>query len=188
VVFDLDGTLVRSEHDYAALKRELGLPSRLPILEGIATYEPSAQLALLARVDGWERALAARATALEGAPEVLEALTERGVVVGIVTRNTRATALATLRAAALDRWFDESVVIGRDEAPPKPSPDGILHLVARWGLPPAEVAMVGDFRFDLEAARAASVLAVGYDPEGSGGLADLADVVVRHLTEVTRLG
>jgi HAD superfamily hydrolase (TIGR01509 family) len=184
VVFDLDGTLVRSEHDYAALKSLLGLPRDLAILEGIATRPAEERAALFAQVDAWEQALAARATPHAGADAALEGFATRGVPVGIVTRNTRATALATLRAAGLERWFDPGWVLGRDEAPPKPSPDGILLLVRAWSAEPGRVAMVGDFTFDLLAARAARVRAIGYDPEVRGHLDSVADVVIRHLGEL----
>lgn len=184
VVFDLDGTLVHSAHDYAAVRAALGLPEGLAILEGIAASPPHARPALLAWVDDWERALADRSTAHDGADDVLRALTASGVRVGIVTRNTRATALRTLRAAGLARWFAEPDVLGREEAPPKPAPDGILALLARWSLPPHAVAMVGDFTFDLLAARAAAVRAVGYDPDGRGHLDPDADQVIRRLREL----
>src|SRR5438067_174891 len=36
VVFDLDGTLVVEQLDYEAIRRELGLAPRSPLLEGIA--------------------------------------------------------------------------------------------------------------------------------------------------------
>lgn len=184
MVFDLDGTLVRSEHDYAATKAALGLPRELAILEGIATRPADEQPALLLRVDAWERELAARAEALPGAHELLASLSARGIALGVVTRNTRETAWATLSATGLARWFAPEWVLGRHDAAPKPAPDGILALVRAWSLPPHEVGMVGDFTFDLQAARAAEVRAIGYDPEGRGHLDGLADLVIRHLAEL----
>ncbi|MGB1885018.1 MAG: HAD family hydrolase, partial [Gammaproteobacteria bacterium] len=45
-------------------------------------------------------------------------------------------------------------------SPPKPAPDGIHFLLERWQASRERSAMVGDFRFDLEAGRAAEVLTV----------------------------
>lgn len=181
VVFDLDGTLVRAEHDYAEWKRELGLPRDLAVLEGIATLPPEAADRALRAIDAWEQAEADGAVALDGARALLDAWAAEGARLGIVTRNTRATALRALRAAGLSDRFAEDAVVGRDEAPPKPAPDGIRRLLVGWSIAPRDAAMVGDFRFDLVAARAAGVWAVGYDPAGTGVLDPWADEVVSHL-------
>jgi phosphoglycolate phosphatase-like HAD superfamily hydrolase len=49
---------------------------------------------------------------------------------------------------------------GRDEAPPKPDPGGLLHLAQQWQVAPSALVMVGDYRFDLECARAAGAQAL----------------------------
>jgi HAD superfamily hydrolase (TIGR01549 family) len=74
---------------------------------------------------------------------------------GILTRNAHELALLTLQAIGLGDCFAADDIIGRDEAAPKPSPDGLLKLAARWGVGPEQLVMVGDYRFDLECARAA---------------------------------
>ncbi|MBT9530052.1 MAG: HAD family hydrolase [Pseudomonas sp.] len=51
--------------------------------------------------------------------------------------------------------FAVADVIGRDEAPPKPDPGGLLHLARQWQVPTQALVMVGDYLFDLECARAA---------------------------------
>jgi phosphoglycolate phosphatase-like HAD superfamily hydrolase len=38
---------------------------------------------------------------------------------------------------------------------PKPDPDGLLQLARAWGIAPAQMVMVGDYRFDLDCGRAA---------------------------------
>ena len=35
IIFDMDGTLVDSRLDYDAIRREMGLPAGMPILEGL---------------------------------------------------------------------------------------------------------------------------------------------------------
>ncbi|MCA9489555.1 MAG: hypothetical protein KC621_06515, partial [Myxococcales bacterium] len=85
-IFDLDGTLVHSEHDYRAMKERLGLPQQLALLEGIATRPEADRPELLAQVEAWEDELAARTTPVAGAREVVQALRERRRAVGILTR------------------------------------------------------------------------------------------------------
>ncbi|MCB9699757.1 MAG: HAD family hydrolase [Alphaproteobacteria bacterium] len=187
-IFDLDGTLVHSEHDYRAMKERLGLPRELALLEGIATRPEAERPALLAEVDAWEDELAARTRPVSGAREVVQALRDRRRAVGVLTRNTRASALRALDVAGLLDLFDPRFVVGRDEAAPKPSPAGIGALLRRWNALPTDACMIGDFRFDLEAARAAGVESIWYDPGRTGEHAALADRVVHDLRElVSRL-
>ena len=70
----------------------------------------------------------------------------------------------------LAKFFDPAHVLGRDEAVPKPDPDGIRKLLAAWGAAPATAVMVGDFRYDLEAGRRAEVTTIYYDAAESGSL------------------
>jgi phosphoglycolate phosphatase-like HAD superfamily hydrolase len=86
-----------------------------------------------------------------------------------------------LHAAGLADLVPAQRVIGRDDAPPKPAPDGIWRLLRAFGLDPGEVWFVGDGLFDLRAARAAGVAAVWLDLDGTGAHAPFADLVVRDL-------
>jgi HAD superfamily hydrolase (TIGR01549 family) len=87
-------------------------------------------------------------------------LQARGYRLGILTRNAHALALLTLEAIGLADCFTSIDVIGRDEAPPKPDPGGLLHLAQQWQVAPNAMVMVGDYRFDLECARAAGAQAL----------------------------
>ncbi|MNC76537.1 Phosphoglycolate phosphatase [compost metagenome] len=51
-------------------------------------------------------------------------------------------------------------MLGRDEAPPKPHPGGLLKLAEAWDVAPSEMVMVGDYRFDLDCGRAAGTRTV----------------------------
>jgi phosphoglycolate phosphatase-like HAD superfamily hydrolase len=76
------------------------------------------------------------------------------------------------------------VIVGRDEAEPKPSPDGIQYLLGHWGAQPHEAVMVGDFLFDLQAGRAAGVTTVHVDTSGEFAWREHADTMVRDLHEL----
>lgn len=159
-MFDMDGTLTRAHHDFPAMKRELGLPRDKPILE--ALDELPAEEARWRRelLDEIELEVASGAEMAEGADQLLGHLAGAGRALGVITRNTRHAALLTLEQAGLGRYFDEDDVVGRDDALPKPAPDGIDLLLRRKGVPPCDAILVGDFAFDVLAARAAGVTSV----------------------------
>ncbi|MEZ4318392.1 MAG: HAD family hydrolase [Myxococcota bacterium] len=183
-IFDLDGTLTVPMHDFAGLKAELGLPADRDVLAGIATRPEAERDGLRAAVRAWEREHIAEARAAEGAAELLASLGARGCRLGVLTRNTRSTALDTLERIGLGRVFTPDDVLGRDSAPPKPHPGGVLALVGRWGASPGHTVMVGDWVHDLEAGRSAGAAAVWIDHHGSGRFAAQADRVVRSLREL----
>jgi HAD superfamily hydrolase (TIGR01509 family) len=159
-VFDMDGTLTLAVHDFEAIKRALDIP----LAEDILGYLASLPEAVAAAKHAWllehERELALASQPAPGAIELVRELRGRGCRLGILTRNAHELALLTLRAIGLDDCFAVADVIGRDEAPPKPDPGGLLHFARTWQVAPSELVMVGDYRFDLECARAAGARSV----------------------------
>jgi HAD superfamily hydrolase (TIGR01509 family) len=186
-VFDLDGTLTVHQHDFDAIRAELGIPPGQLILEYLATLPAADAAPLHARLAAIEADLAHSARAAEGAGQVLETLCRRGRRLGILTRNTRANALATLAAAGLADHFTPDDVLGRDEAAPKPSPQGIHTLLGRWGCPARAALMVGDYRLDLEAGRHAGVTTVHVAAAGAATWPDLTDLHVHSLAQLAPL-
>jgi len=159
-VFDMDGTLTLAVHDFEAIKRALDIPLADDILGHLAALPDAVAAAKHAWLLEHERELALTSQPAPGAIELVRALHERGCRLGILTRNAHALALLTLRAIGLDDCFAVADVIGRDEAPPKPDPGGLLHFAKTWQVAPSELVMVGDYRFDLECARAAGARSV----------------------------
>ena len=183
-IFDMDGTLTIAVHDFPKIKKELGLPGDRGILEVLAEMEPAEAAIINQRLDEIEHELARDATPAHGAHEFLEALAAKNVRLGILTRNKRSHALVTLQACGLLDFFDENYILGREEADPKPSPEGISVLLEAWQVPAAKAVMAGDFRFDLEAGRAAGTCTVYIDPERKFPFRNLADVWVGSLKEL----
>lgn len=165
-IFDLDGTLTVAAHDFDAIRAELGLSPGLPILEQLAALPPATAAPLHQRLGEIEGELADQARPQPGAAALLAGLQARGIQLGILTRNRRDLALRTLRAAGLQGHFDEADVLGRDDAPPKPSPAGLRELLDRWGMEGRDAVMVGDYLFDLQAGRAAGAATVHFDASG----------------------
>src|SRR5687767_2360448 len=79
VIFDLDGTLADSRLDFDAMRREMELPEKLPILEALVRLPPQQAERCQQILHRHELAGAQRATVLPGAIELLEALKTRGI-------------------------------------------------------------------------------------------------------------
>jgi len=159
-VFDMDGTLTVAVHDFEAIKRALDIPLSDDILQHLAALPSAEAAAKHAWLLSHERALAEAAQAAPGALELVRELHARGCRLGILTRNAHELALLTLQAIGLQDCFASLDVIGRNEAPPKPAPGGLLHLAQQWRVAPQALVMVGDYRFDLECARAVGAQAL----------------------------
>jgi HAD superfamily hydrolase (TIGR01549 family) len=151
VVFDLDGTLVVGELDFEAMRREIGLPSRTPLLEAVEQLPPAARTSALEVLHRHEHAAACRARLNPGVPAFLDWLARCGVRRAVLSRNMREAVEMTLRRCGL--VFD--LVLGREDAPYKPNPQGLRQICACWNLSPAEVLMVGDYLYDIQAGRSA---------------------------------
>ena len=148
---------------------------------------PSRSAPLHARLVAIETDLARAARPAVGAAASLAARRARGCRLGVLTRNTRALAEVTLRAAGLWGFFEPAVVLGRLDAAPKPSPDGIHLILSAWSAAASDAVMVGDYIFDVEAGRAAGCATVLIDPADRFGCPAVADHVVVGLGELLAL-
>lgn len=154
-VFDLDGTLTVAQHDFPAIRRELEIPQDQDILEYLGRLPLAERRELNARLDAIELRLAQEVAAAPGAAQLIRELHGSGQRLGILTRNLREVAMASLDHIGVLDCFAPQHILGRNDALPKPDPDGIQRLMQDWQLQRSETVMVGDFRFDLEAGRAA---------------------------------
>lgn len=180
-IFDLDGTLTVAAHDFEAIRRELGLEPGKPILEQLARLQRDDAAARHARLDEIEWRIAGEARPAPGALALLQVLSSGGMRLGIVTRNSHRNALRTLQTCGLEAFFKPCCVVGREAATPKPDPDGVHRLLAHWSLAPDRAVVVGDYRFDLLAGRAAGTATAHVDPTGEFAWPEHADVQVRGL-------
>ncbi|MDU9404872.1 HAD family hydrolase [Pseudomonas sp. zfem004] len=159
-VFDMDGTLTVAVHDFAAIREALDIPAEHDILTHLAALPAAEAAAKHAWLLEHERDLAIASQAAEGAVELVRELAGRGCRLAILTRNARELAHVTLEAIGLADCFPVEHVLGRDEAEPKPNPDGLLQIARAWAVAPGEMVMVGDYRFDLDCGRAAGTRTV----------------------------
>jgi HAD superfamily hydrolase (TIGR01549 family) len=159
-VFDMDGTLTVAVHDFAAIRVALEIPAEDDILTHLAALPADIAAAKHAWLLEHERELALGSVAADGAVELVRELAGRGYRLGILTRNARELAHITLEAIGLADCFAVEDVLGRDDAPPKPDPGGLLKLAQAWDVSPSAMVMVGDYRFDLDCGRAAGTRTV----------------------------
>jgi HAD superfamily hydrolase (TIGR01509 family) len=184
VIFDLDGTLTEPLLDFDAMRAEIGLPAG-PILEQLALADAATQARAEEILRRHEREAIARATLADGCAELLAHLASREIPAAILTRNIR----EVVDTFVASFGFDFAAVYTREDGPHKPSPAGVFALCERMGVAPAETSMVGDYKFDILAGRAAgcsTVLVTSTHTPGPDELSDWGppDVVVASLREL----
>jgi phosphoglycolate phosphatase len=181
-LFDLDGTLIETHIDFdlmrdevARLARRFGLDHPPPpdILAGVAAIQE--RLSELAG-PGFAREFRDQAFSMlqeievrqcgapveiEGAARLLEMLGERGIAVGIVTRNCRPVSEMLIERGRLKC----SCLLTRDDVPrTKPDPGHLLAALSMLtddGFTATPCLMVGDHVMDVQAGRAAGMRTVG---------------------------
>jgi phosphoglycolate phosphatase-like HAD superfamily hydrolase len=177
VLYDFDHTLVDSPLDFAAMRA--GVMDRLAaagicvpdaerklILEVVD--EAAAQLgpepgealrkASEDHIRGIELAAAAQAVGVDGVPESLRQMRAQGRQVAIITRNCRAVVEVVLSQVPLE--FD--LLLCRDDVERvKPHPDHARAALRGLDVVADEAILVGDFRGDIECAKAAGLRSVG---------------------------
>ena len=202
VVFDVDGTLVDSQHHIHAAMTEafedVGLPGptlaqvhaviglSLPV--ALARVGPELPAATVKKiVQSYRDAFVARGSRVDaplfpGARDCLATLAARGdLCLGVATGKGRRGLDAVLEQHDLHRFFD--TLQCADDHPSKPHPGMILGAMAATGATPEATMMVGDTSFHLEMARAAGVTGTGvawgyHDPAalcGAGAAGVAAD-------------
>jgi HAD superfamily hydrolase (TIGR01509 family) len=161
VLFDFDGTLtLPGALDFPAIKRELNCPLDIPILEYLETVPAELKPPLMKILESAEEKAAEESLPNVGAEECLLTLRDKGILLGIITRNSLVSVTRALESFESVRLYDFSTVITRDDSLPKPHPDGVHKACERMGLAASELMVVGDFRFDVLAGKAAGCCSV----------------------------
>jgi hydrogenase expression/formation protein HypE len=170
VLFDFDSTLTKPGHlDFSAIRAAIGCPagsSILTYIEGIA--EPSAQAKAWAILDELEVEAAGKSEEDPDASELVAFCRKRGLRLGIVTRNSRRSIMASFAAFGRLSAKDFDVIVTRDDpVAAKPDPASVQFACERIGVAPARAIVVGDYLYDIDAGRAAGARTVFYDSDPS---------------------
>ena len=180
VVFDLDGTLVSQELNFDAIRAQIGLPSGTPLLEALERMTDDDRQRAGAILDEHEGQAVLRAALLPGVVEVLDWLDGRKLKRGLLSRNSRRSVDTVL--ARYELQFDPA--LAREDAPFKPNPHGLQQICAAWQFEPAEVLMVGDYLYDLQAGRSAGTRTALLTHGRDWPFAHLADWTLTSLAEL----
>jgi pyrophosphatase PpaX len=175
VLFDLDGTVIDSGAIILASMRHAaetvlgGIYSDEQLLAAVGGPGLEAQMRALDSERAEELLRVYRAhneplhdtlAVCDGVDAVLDELKDRGHLLGIVTAKHRVTVDLAFARLPLEGFFDV-VVAGEETERHKPDPAPLLLALERLGAAAGEAAYVGDSPFDMQAARAVGVFAIG---------------------------
>jgi len=180
VLFDLDGVLVDSPLDLAAIKRELFGDASVFIIEGLAELPEDERRQKDAILLQRELEAAAEAVINPAVPELFSWLEGNDIGRGIITRNCREVVDLIIEKHGIDF----GAVIARDDAPPKPDPASIYAACEKLRVDARNCVMVGDYSFDIEAGRNAGCRTVFLETEKYSHLEPGEDVRIRSLGEL----
>jgi HAD superfamily hydrolase (TIGR01509 family) len=118
---------------------------------------------------------------MPGALDLLTALRERAIPIGLATNSGREFATRALHAAGVFDRFD-AVVSAEDVERPKPAPDVYLAAAAALGADPEDCVALEDSETGVAAARAAGMTVIGV-PSFPGIALDAAHLVAPSLSD-----
>lgn len=177
VIFDMDGLLIDSERVIldcwrtVAAEQALSLDDELWL--SMVGMHDAACIEMLIRLLGPAKAerlsidckdrydlLVEQGLPLkEGAIELLQELSARGVPLAIATSTQRERALVKLARCGIDHHFG-ALATSSDVAHPKPAPDIYLLAASRLGVPPENCTAIEDSEMGVHAASAAGMAVI----------------------------
>ena len=170
-LFDLDGTLVDSMPSIArAMKETLAEFGYLVSTDAIMPLIGAPMESVVTKLTGvaestanqiYERYLTVyyddmiqTTQPFASAEKLLERLHDAGIPLAVVTNKSEHGGKLMVKIQGWEKYFN--VIVGRDSAArPKPWPDGVLHALGAFRVPPQRSAIVGDTEFDMQAGREA---------------------------------
>jgi len=211
VIFDLDGTIASFNLDYKAVRGDVrsyllrvGVPaSLLPVNESIFEMLKKTEIFLknseksaeaveevrngaLAIAEKYELEAARSTGLLPGTNEVLKALKQMGLKIGLFTLSSDKAARYILQRFKLGDFF--GVTVPRDKVNyVKPNPEHLEMALKVLGVAPEETVVVGDSNVDMESAKALKAIAVGL-PTGTSTIEQLmvhgANYIITSITDL----
>jgi len=163
ILFDFDGTLTGPGLiDFLAIKKAINCPDNSTIIEFIKGLPTAAgrKKAFLV-LEEYEDKAAQAAYPNAKAEEIVSYLKKHGYKLGILTRNSMLSVRTAMRCFKTMDIKDFDVILAREHVLKlKPHPEGVLLACGRFGVLPAELAVIGDYVYDIEAGQKAGALTV----------------------------
>jgi phosphoglycolate phosphatase-like HAD superfamily hydrolase len=101
---------------------------------------------------------------------------------GIFTLNSRAIALKTLQLHQLPI----PLLISRDDAKPKPDPEGLIKICEHYSTSQEKALYVGDYKYDLVAGKNANIKTALFSPTEPNFDTAHAYLQFRHFGELAK--
>jgi phosphoglycolate phosphatase-like HAD superfamily hydrolase len=181
IIFDLDGTLIKSKIDFIEMKQKIfryyksigGTPESIhssllipDIVSKILDYADNPELIqqMLERVNKIMNEIEIKhvddAIPIPGVEEALLFLHKRGIKMSVLTRSCREYAIKCLEKVRFITFIDH--LIARDDFhQSKPDPTPTLILAEKMRLNPDKILIVGDHALDLQCAKSANMPFLG---------------------------
>ena len=183
IIFDLDGTLADTGLNFSQMCIDAGLSVGTRILEHCEELQDQEEVArILSIVEKHEIDGAYAASWIFDAESVLSRFYQANIPMAIVTRNMKEAARITIKRLGIPI----DLVITREDCKPKPDPEGLLMVASGWGISPNELVYVGDFEFDLIAARDAGMMSCLVSNGRNQHLNSMADKVIYSFAELNQ--
>ena len=179
VIFDLDGTLIDSPIPFDTIREQLGIPEG-DILKAVSQLPAPEREEAYRAIDELENTGMEQSTPVSGMRETLEYLNAHNIPYAIVTRGSRDRCRRLLEK----HQVPVDVLVGREDAEPKPSPEAVLLASGKMGVPPEELLLVGDYVYDIEAGNRAGCRTVLLKRPWKKKFENRADVSIGRLDEL----
>ena len=181
MIFDLDNTLVSSTLNFQQIRADLGCDNDIDLLDFVDALPEEQRIVAHNLVVEYEINDALNAKNLLGTEELLALLAQLDIPCAIVTRNCREAALIKMQ----NNNIDIELLFTRADHKAKPAPDALLHLAQLWQIKPENLLYVGDYLYDLQAAKNANTMSCLVTHGETLEYASLANIVVNELTELS---
>ncbi len=164
VIFDWDGIIAETKLDFSPIRNKYFAGRRVPLLEAAAEMAPPEREEFLNAISDEEMRGAKTAVPVSGTAELVDYLDAHGIPWCIVSRNCRESIDLGARVIGFEL---PKHVFSREAPHVKPDPAAMIDAVSAMGVPVAECLAIGDYLYELLAARRAGmrcVLVRGTDP------------------------
>lgn len=176
IIFDLDGTLVTSSLNFAAIRDEIGCPEHDDVLAFLGSLPEERQQEAMDVIHRHELLDAHTSDWMPSARAFIERCAAEKIAMAIVTRNS----LFPTRIKVERNAIPIQHIVTRETSRPKPDPAALLNIADHFNLPTDAMLMVGDYKYDLQAGRNAGMPTCLINFAHLPDYAHLADYAFEH--------
>lgn len=149
IIFDLDDTLVKTTLDFTQLKIEVGCEKDDDILSFISQIGCKKQQKIAEQIVLQHEITDAQTSMwLPGAEAFVRKAKDLELPLAIVTRNCK----QATEIKIANNQIPIDLVLTREDAPAKPDPTALINIAKEWGIATTNIAYIGDYIYDIQAA------------------------------------